>query len=65
MKATEFKVGDVWKIIAHNHYAIPVGVEFEVVEVDEHGNARSCSDHWVAYERIAEGSIELVSRLGE
>jgi len=64
MKACEYKVGDVWKILAHDHYRFPFGTEVTVTHVDDDGDA-VCHGISVALDRIDLEQVELVSRLGD
>ncbi len=62
--AKEFKVGDVWKMVSHDHKSLKAGAEFTVLAVDSCGDAELAGDIYVAWERIGLGHLVLVSREG-
>lgn len=64
MKANEYKVGDVWKILAHDHYQFPFRTEVTVTHVDDDGDA-VCNGISLALDRIDLEEVELVSRLSD
>lgn len=66
MNATEFKVGDVWQLLAENHYALPAGSTFTVLAVDADGDAvYNDEGEIVASDRIDRDEVVLVSRVSE